>query len=684
MALDFNTTLVREDRMPRSDASPPCAQHWFRRPWKSALWLLLLVAVAGGCASQQWVTLREEPRNPLTEQLKLVARSGPQPTKRTRLLLRKYDLEDDLERDPCKLASDFKAVIDREPSADKIYAAAELAYIGAKREEALNPKKALEMYGAAVMHAYLYLFDDHLGRLRNPYDPEFRGSCDLYNESLESALRIIKKANGLKAGQTQTIETANRSVELRIVVRSTSWRAEDFEDFEFVSDYKINGLRNQYHTYGLGVPLVAVSKKERQEHGASRYYPPGLSVPVTAFLRVMPDAPEAGTRRLALLELYDPLVSSDIMIAGRRVPLETDLSTPLAYSLNQPELRNLDQSTAGLINPDAAEKAQGLYMLEPYQPGKIPVLMVHGIWSSPITWMEMFNDLRSAPEVRDRYQFWFYLYPTGQPFWYSAKQLRDDLAEMRRELDPRHSEPALDQMILVGHSMGGLVSKLQVIESGNDFWNIVSEKPFTTVQASNEVRLGLESTFFFHPNPSVRRVITIGTPHRGSNFANSTTRFIGSRLITLPKMLVNGRTQLVQDNPGLFRSDNVIEIPTSIDSLSPNCPVLPVMLTANTPPWIKFHNIVGLVPDKGFIGRVAGGSDGIVAFNSAHLDNVASEIVVNADHVQIHSHPRSVLEVRRILLEHLSELKVPPASPLDRQPWTAPPWTAGMEYPRVR
>jgi pimeloyl-ACP methyl ester carboxylesterase len=323
-------------------------------------------------------------------------------------------------------------------------------------------------------------------------------------------------------------------------------------------------------------------------------------------------------------------------------------------------------------------------MLEPYQPGKIPVLMVHGIWSSPITWMEMFNDLRSAPEVRDRYQFWFYLYPTGQPFWYSAKQLRDDLAEMRRELDPRHSEPALDQMILVGHSMGGLVSKLQVLDSRNDFWNIVSEQPFTTVKASDDVRLGLETTFFFHPNPSVRRVITIGTPHRGSNFANGTTRFIGSRLITLPKMLVNGRTQLIKDNPGLFRSDNVIEIPTSIDSLSPKCPVLPVMLSAATPPWIKFHNIVGLIPDKGFIGRVAGGSDGIVPFNSAHLDNVSSEIVVNADHVQIHSHPRSVLEVRRILLEHLAELNVPPSSPLDRQPWTAPTWTAGMEYPKAR
>ena len=73
----------------------------------------------------------------------------------------------------------------------------------------------------------------------------------------------------------------------------------------------------------------------------------------------------------------------------------------------------------------------GLYMVQPYEPGKIPVLMVHGLWSSPMTWMEMFNDLRSQPEIRDHYQFWFYLYPTGQPFWLSAAQLRRDLAKVR-------------------------------------------------------------------------------------------------------------------------------------------------------------------------------------------------------------------------------------------------------------
>ncbi len=308
-------------------------------------------------------------------------------------------------------------------------------------------------------------------------------------------------------------------------------------------------------------------------------------------------------------------------------------------------------------------------MLEPYQPGKIPVVMVHGLWSSPLTWTEMFNDLRSIAEIRKHYQIWYYQYPSGQPFWTSGTRMRSDLAKMRATFDPEKKDTALDHMVLVGHSMGGLVSLLQTMNSREDFWRIESEKPFQVVKASFEEKERLERLFFFKANSGVERVITIATPHRGSTFANDTTRYLAQKLITVPTMLA--KDQVVRENPDVFRDTTLVSVKTSLDSLAPSSPILPVMLSADRPPWVKYHNIVGIAPDKGLLGHFAKNSDGIVSYQSAHLDNVSSEITVTADHMNVHRHPLAVLEVRRILLEHLSDLKrrstamvTPTSSPL--------------------
>jgi pimeloyl-ACP methyl ester carboxylesterase len=645
------------------------------RAWMPRLaTLLLAIALAGsGCAQQKWVRVREVPSNPLAGPLQLLSPSGPKPTPRTQLLARRYDMEDDLDRANSEVLVKLTEINQADPSTDKLYSLSELAYLAGKRAEPMSRKKALEFHGLSVVHAYQYLFDERFGRYRNPYDPEFRGACDLYNGALESAIRIIKKQGKLVPGSTQTIQTASQTVEITIVVRSDTWRAEDFEEFRFVSDYELRGLRNQYHNYGLGVPLIAVRKHHDNASPVEKLYPPGMSFPVTAFLRCMPNGNPAGGHHVVHLELYDPLNTHEISVNGRRVPLESDLTTPLAYALNQKELQDLDSSTIGLLDPAKTAKLQGLYMLEPYQPGKIPVLMVHGLWSSPITWMEMFNDLRGSPEIRDRYQFWFYLYPTGQPFWYSAAQMRRDLAEARQIIDPQHRQPALDQMVLVGHSMGGLISRLQTIDSGNEFWNVVSEKPFNVVNASPETQRELAATFFFQPARDVRRVITISTPFRGSEFSNATTRWIGSKIIQIPKMFVSERQKLYNDNPDFFRKQNLLDVNTSIDSLAPESQILPVMLSAPAAPWVRYHNIVGRLSNKSLLSRVAGDADGdgVVSVSSAHFERAISEVVVDSDHSSIHRHPRTVLEVHRILLEHLRELDSQPPSKLQRLPWTA-------------
>lgn len=639
---------------------------------------------AMGCSSHsEWVTVRDTPRNPLSGTLDLVAPGGPKPTDRTVQLLRRYDLKDDLKGDRAALLSRLEDIQRREPEREHEYAMAEIAYITATQAEKLQRQKALEFYGTALTHAYRYLFEFEADRgpgrpgslAINPYDPQFRGASDLYNQSLEGMLRLLRQDGELRPGMSRIVKTANHTCSFDVVMQSTGWRPDDIDRFEFVSDFKVQGLRNHYHTYGLGVPLIAVRRGQSRQDPAERYYPPNVSFPMTAFLRV--DRPaKSGVRGNEsegtappvidpaaprfVLELHDPLDRQSIDVAGRGVPLEADLSTPLAYFLNQPEFQDADLSTKGLLHPGEARDLQGLYMLEPFDPDKMPVVMVHGLWSSPITWMEMYNDLRSDPLVRQHYQFWFYLYPTGQPFWISATQMREDLAVMRRKLDPTRKDPALDQMVLVGHSMGGLVSKLQTVESEEAFWGTMSDRPFAELHADPEVVRSLAGMFYFRPNPSVRRVVTLGTPHRGSPFANGVTRWVGGKVITLPTKMLEGRNQLLAQNSHFFRDGAPLDIKTSIDSLSPDSPVLPVLLSAAPGPWVNYHNVVGDDPEPGWEKYLVGKGDGVVSLTSARLDEMRqlqSQIIVPADHSGVHRHPQSILEVRRVLFEQLAELQ---------------------------
>ncbi|MGO9113620.1 MAG: esterase/lipase family protein [Thermoguttaceae bacterium] len=624
--------------------------------------IVLAVAVLSGCASPQWVTLRGIPRNPLGDELQLTSRNGPQPTPRTMQLLRVYNLNDALQGDPRTLLENLQRITEQEPSADKVYAMSELAYLSARKIEKQDKARALDLYGAAVLHAYAFLFDDRLAATRNCYDPQFRGACDLYNSALESALRLSCNHGELRPGTTKTIHTATGTWDITCVLRGGVWQPDDFDHFEFVSDYEMKGLKNHYQSHGLGVPLIVVRRSYKGEPEAARFYPPGLSFPVTAFLRPVSGPNQAG-RNQGLLELCDPLEINDTRVGHVLVPLESDLTTPLAYFLSKVPMESL--ATVGLFQPeqlllphgDQQTMIKGLYMVQPYEPGKIPVVFIHGMWSSPMTWMEMFNDLRSSPDIRQHYQFWFYLYPTGQPFWLSAAQLRRDLPEARQVLDPQHREPALDQMVLVGHSMGGLVARLQTLESGQDFWKLASRIPWEQVKADPDVKQKLGETFYFHPNPSIRRVVTIATPHGGSTFSNQTTQYLLDKLIRLPETIVNAQQQLFRDNPDMLFPESLLKIETSVDSLSPKSPILSVMQASPRAPWVKYNNIIGQVPESSWLHTLADHTDGVVTVDSARSPDAEPALIVPDFHLTVHSHPLAVLEVRRILQEHLDELR---------------------------
>lgn len=644
--------------------------------------LLLLLVLTTGCQSGGgWVRVRRIPYDPLNDALALSSWRGPRPTPRVAQWLRRYDLADQFKGPPVEFVSAVQEVVESQPSAEDRYALAELAYIAGKRLEADgDPESALDMYGLSVAESYRFLMGESAYGISNPYDPHFRLASDLYNGALESALRIAQRSGPIRPGAKLRMETATRVFEVSVVARG-NWPGARIERMEFTRDYDIEGLRNHYRTFGLGVPLMGVCQHAREGDSPAMYYAPGMVVPMTAFLRVLPRQqaplrPVAGHKEThaCVLELFDPLQTTQIDIDDRFVPLETDLSTPLAYLLSNHTFQQVDISTRGLLSPKDTQSLQGLYMLEPYDPNKTPVLMVHGLWSSLVTWMEMFNDLRGNEAIRDRYQFWFYLYPTGQPFWITASQLRQELAQAAGQLDPEGRTGTFQNLVLVGHSMGGLICRMQTLDSGDAFWNLVSDQPIDEAPIDDERREALRQMLYFEASPAIGRVVTIASPHRGSRFSNNATRWLGGKLIELPDMFNQLLDPMALAGDPLLRQSQLLRIRTSIDSLSPASPVLPLMLAAPKAPWTHFHNVVGVLPKQTIVGRVVEEGDGVVAYSSAHLQDVESEIVVPADHVNVHRHPRTVLEVQRILLEHLQDieqspvLRLPPVSGRDLAP----------------
>ena len=194
------------------------------------------------------------------------------------------------------------------------------------------------------------------------------------------------------------------------------------------------------------------------------------------------------------------------------MPLETDSTTPLAFRLNNSDQWNIGVKrflTGSTVN-------KRMLFIQPYTPGRIPVVFVHGTASSPIWWAEMLNTLRADPEIRKRFQFWFYQYNSSNLIVISAAELREVLTETVNKLDPGQQDPALQNMVVIGHSQGGLLTKMTAIRPEDKLWNGISDKSVEEMKLNQEMETLVRRTMFFEPLPFVKRVVFISTPHRGS------------------------------------------------------------------------------------------------------------------------------------------------------------------------
>ncbi len=623
-------------------------------------WVVLVAVLSVGCGG-----IYVRPRNPvdLFDDWRVSLGVGGKLSPRTEQTLRNLALAGLYQHDPEGACVRLHQIAVEDPQPDLLFALAEIHYQRGQITD--RTPSALDHYYLCAGYAYHYLFatadQDRPGSLvpADTFDPRFRLACSLYNSSLAKCLTAAQRSGRLDPRQELRLPTPDgRGFRLSVCHIGFAWPAEEFGSLRLCEDFEVVGLANQYHTYGLGVPLLGSRARGSPPAPGGAHYPRQVSFPVTAFFRFDGTLADLGSCRCGQLELYDPLAIQAIEVRGRRVPLETDLTTPLAHALAHTGQDVLPY--AAFLDPDHFAGKTGLYLAEPYQPGKIPVVFVHGLLSSPLTWAPLYNDLRADPVLRSRYQFWFFFYPTSSPYLASAADLRQDLARLRQAVDPNGQDAALGQMVLVGHSMGGLIAHLLTVQGGDDFWALAADRPLAQLKTLESTRQELERVFYFQRDPGVRRVVFLATPHQGSTLSPSFAGRLGDHLARLPQRLINYTQDLDSENPDVRVALRSTDLPTSIDLLAPEAPALELLAARPRPEGVHYHSVVGVLPHgPGWLGRLLGGpevGDGVVPYASAHLGSVDSEVIVPQYHTEVHHHALAVQEVRRILHEHLASL----------------------------
>lgn len=383
--------------------------------------------------------------------------------------------------------------------------------------------------------------------------------------------------------------------------------------------------RDWHTTEGVGVPCAPQWKRptdpQLQRFVSNRSY----MEPMTAVLTFGAPAKPGGTRTVAL-DGYDPTTVSRVNLGHTEYPLAADFTAPIVEQAS--EIEEFKIALTGMIHPGVLDSK--LILLQPYDPQRIPVVLIHGLSSHPRMWKNVLNDLGADPKLRGRYQFMLFYYPTGWPISYSAMRLREELAALTSLVG--HPK----KMVLIGHSMGGLLAQMQVTTPGRKIWDNQlgqdADRLYTKLPDSSLVK----RVSLFTANPNIGREIYICTPHRGSGIADLSIIALAVKLLTLPTTI----TSAFIDLPSNLTERGQL---TGVGGLSTTNPLYKAL--DEIPIQVPYHTIVG---DRGR-GDTPHSSDGIVPYWSSHLASAKSELIVPGDHGAFDL-PQAIHEVRRILL----------------------------------
>ncbi len=436
----------------------------------------------------------------------------------------------------------------------------------------------------------------------------------------------------------------DRAAKLGTRIAAENVQTADPDKFDAMFPATMVSIRKEgrrHLTEGVGVPLVGWKKTTPLNVPRPAFYPPtGMSYSVNATLRF--DGKSEPTWHFVKRWIDD-----DVMLASTEHTLAADWSAPNVFYWN---MSNLDDLTIeNVLLPDRFMDETGLYFLQPYDPKKIPLVMVHGLKSSPDAFRYIINDLAPEPWFREKYQIWLFNYPTGNPWTYTGIRFREYMNNASKYARSKGSPENLDKMVVLAHSMGGLVVRSSVTDPKTTLYDEYFSKPIDQLDVTPTSRKYIADATLYKPLKEPKRVVFMAVPHGGSPLATLRFALMTSNLIRLPKALTVDFLAMSTSAAGdAISAAGKPSMPTSITSLSPNSRSIKALAKMPLPKTIHFHSIIG---NRGK-GKIPDCSDGVVPYKSSRVMPVESEIAVPWGH-GVTDCPVTSEEIKRILKLHL-------------------------------
>ena len=538
---------------------------------------------------------------------------------------------------------------------DQLFTLAETNYALARRQ---NDRSRFML---AALYAYAYLNPDApLEDRPSPYDPHFRQACDLYMLALTEAMGDPV----ISTNQHWTLPIG--TFDLSAPATKPLWHGYLLTDLRPTARLSVIGIKNIYRTPGLGEPLAAtpiplVTPLSSTQLSSPTTVPKQntfiptvtrkIRVPVNLIIRIPHVRQQILSDHITGQMILTPLDTSTLQ-PQKTFPLQYDQTTARAMSLYQNV--HWSKEYKGYLNGkifDTPHTTQ-LVIVEPHKVGRIPVVFIHGTASSSARWATMLNNLLEDPLITAHFEFWFFSYATGNPIPYSALQLRRSLNKVLHALGGPQIDPALGKIVLIGHSQGGLLAKMLVIDAHDQLWNSLSKRPLSQLHhLTPTARAILQESLFPQAMPEIRTVIFIATPHNGSYLAASPIAHLIGRMVTFPLDITNTLNQLVQGNHAFMRSGINPHHLGSVYDMSPNSAFIHALATIPIAPYIRAYSIIPIRGD--YLSNKDKENDGVVFYKSAHIKEVVSELVVPRSTHSTQTTPITIAEVHRILLQQL-------------------------------